>query len=513
VHLAALAVWTLTFSFLPSLLTGMPLRHLLSSDAEFYVALEATLMDPSLLKADRGFEYARWAKPGLETVLHRGIGQLASVTGTDIWTASIIVSIVSLLAFVSAIYVLAARTLFDKTLAFVVAAISAIPVHALSATTLGFQALGFLPRDLALTVALLVLIAYVEACKRGSGMVWVFVICGISANFYVLVFAHLCATLLVAEVIRVRRVRAHHIAYGALFVAAALPVLVSSLQMIGAATPVDAGIMRMRESYMLAFPLAASLRTTLRRVVIYTVVALPLAVVVRRYGSEVERRSVAIWRPVAVAALVITLAGVVIENTTTLWAYQISRTSLFFLLAAMMMSAVGFQVLCRLVLTSHARRAGLIALAGLLLVQSNLPSVYRNIRDLRASRDERLSLIDAADWLRQHAGHDDRVIIPTTADKDIALTLRAYSLRPLFVTEKDGGVSMLDGDQARKWLRRFTAAQQVFASRDAGGLLALMHSEQITYAVLPRDGGPVRADALKGEVVHGNRRFIIVRVL
>ena len=318
-------------------------------------------MDPSLLKADRGFEYARWAKPRLETALHRGIGQLASVSGMDIWTTSIVVSIVALIAFVWSIYVLAARTQFDETLAFVVAAVSGIPVHALAATTLGFQALGFLPRDLALTVALLILIGYFEACKSGSGMVWVFVICGISANFYILVFGHLCATLLVAEVIRVRRVHARHIAFGVLFVVAALPVLVSSLNMIGAATPVDAAIMRMRQSYMLVFPFAPALRTTLRRVVIYMVVALPLAVVAGRYGSELERRSVALWRPVALAALLITLAGVVIENTTTLWPYQISRTSVFFLLAAMMISAVGFQVLCRLVLSAAARPAGLVA--------------------------------------------------------------------------------------------------------------------------------------------------------
>jgi len=166
VHLAVLAAWALTFSLVPSIVTGVPLSRLLSSDAEWYVALEATLVDPSLLTADRGFAYSRWVKPGYETVWHRGIGGLASLSGLEIWTASVGVSIVTLVIFVWLIYALAARTLHDETLAFVIAAILVIPVHALAATTLGFQALGFLPRDLALTVALVILLAYFRLQTR-----------------------------------------------------------------------------------------------------------------------------------------------------------------------------------------------------------------------------------------------------------------------------------------------------------------------------------------------------------
>lgn len=512
-HLAVLAAWALTFTLVPSIVTGVPLSRLLSSDAEWYVALEATLVDPSLLTADRGFAYSRWVKPGYETVWHRGIGELASFSGLDIWTASVGVSIVTLVVFVWLIYALAARTLHDETLAFVIAAILVIPVHALAATTLGFQALGFLPRDLALTVALVILLAYFRACRCGSGMTAVFVACGVIGNFYILLFTHLCATLLVAEVIRARRVKVRHIGYAVAFVLAVLPAVASSLSTLRGAAPIDVAIMRMRQPYLLVLPFMPALETTLRRVVIYVLVAVPLAAIVDRYGSELERKSVAAWTPIALGALAVTVLGMVIENTTTLAPYQISRTSVFFLLASMMISAVGLQVLSRLWWTAAPRQAGLIGLTCLLLLQSNLPSVYRSIRDLRAGREERQSLLDAANWLRHYTDADARVLAPSTVDKDLALTLRAYSLRPSFVTEKDGGVSMVDGEQARQWLRRFRTMQETLASRDARALFGLMRSEGVTYAVLPVDGLPLPQDLVRASIVHEAGRFVVVRVL
>jgi hypothetical protein len=510
-QLLLLAAAALVFSLMPTLVSGISLSHLLSSDAEWYVALAARIADPAVLATDRGFAYAGDIKPGVENWLHWLVIGGARVTGVSLGAASVGASVVTLIAFVLLVYWLMVSTLEDDALAFVIALISVIPVHALAATTVGFQPLGFLPRDLALTVAVAVLVGYFTALRRGRGMPLVFLACGLLANVYILVFAHLVMVLWIAEVLREPRRWRRHAGAGLLFAAGAAPVLVGSVMYLNAGTAPDVEIMRMRHPYMMIFPLGDALRTTLRRVLIYTVVTPLLYAAGRRAATPRQRELIAPWARLAIAAFAVTVTGIVIENTTTLWPYHLSRTSAFFILSAMAicgwaLAAVGGRV-------SRPRRIlALATVALLLLVQSNLPSIYRHLQGVYGTRAERRDLLDAAEWLRQHTAPDDVVLVPTDVNEDLALTLRVYALRPVYVAFKDGGVSMFDGDKGRDWYARLRR-QQAALTAAPEVLGDLMRSEAVPYAML-RDVQADRLAATPGfTVVHRAGQFAIVRVV
>ena len=133
--------------------------------------------------------------------------------------------------FFAGVYVLMRRSLDNRAYALLIAGALIIPVHTLGGDTLGFQALGYLPRDAALALVPFVLMLYVKAVREES-LAWLepfsrlpsskgagrdttartalaasCVLCGLLCNFYVPLFPHLCATLLLAEVIRTRRIR------------------------------------------------------------------------------------------------------------------------------------------------------------------------------------------------------------------------------------------------------------------------------------------------------------------
>src|SRR5688572_8753501 len=512
VHVLVLLAAVALFSQLPRLASGIPLGRLLSSDAEWYVALTARMADPAILAADAGFRYASGVKPGVENWLHWLVIGTARATGSDFGSASVALSILTLVAFVLLVYWLMASTLGDEPLAFVIALLCVIPVHALAATTLGFQPLGFLPRDLALTGAVGLLGCYFAALRRGRGLALVFLACGLFANVYILVFAHLAAVLWVAEVIREPRAWRRHLVSGLMFVAGAAPVLAGTLAYLGSATPPDIPIMRMRHPYMMIFPLGDALRTTLRRVLIYAVLT-PLAwAVVRRVGTADQQRAIAPWSRVAQAAFAVTLAGIVIENTTTLWPYHISRASVFFILSAMAICATGLYALGVRYAGAAGRAVGLALVALLLLMQSNLPSIYRHVQLVSATRVERQELLDLSDWLLLQTPPAQVVLVPTDVNEDLALTLRVYALRPVFVTFKDGGVSMLDGDKGRDWLARLRAQETALAG-SPGALADLMQRERIALAVLRGAAAEAAERSPAFSVVHRAGRFVIVRVV
>jgi hypothetical protein len=358
-------------------------------------------------------------------------------------------------------------------------------------------------------VSLLLLLAYFHVIGNHRRMGFVFLACGLVGNFYILVFSHLFATLWVAEVFRAHGIRWRHLAYAALFAAGALPTFLATFSALTAAAPLDIAVMRLRHPYMMIFPLGPALATTLRRVLIYSVVTPVLAWVAARHGNDAERRGLQRWMPVLAGAAAVSVAGIIIENTTTLWPYHISRASVFFILAAMMVCAVGLEAAARLVAASWARPLAAVCLLGLLLVQSNLPSVYRHLRDLRDSRLERQNLLAAAAWLRNNTTDADRLLAPTSVDQDLALTLRAYALRPIYVSFKDGGISMLDGEAGQDWYRRLQRQQDALRSPDSGALVKLMRQERVRYAVLQNMDMRFPGSA---DVVHQAGHLTIIRL-
>jgi hypothetical protein len=510
VHRIVLIVAALLMSALPSWISGIAYGRLLSSDAEWYVALAARISDATFFATDRGFAYAGGVKPGFENALHWIVIAIARVIGTDLASASVVVSAVNLVAFVLVLYWLLTRTMADDTLAFVVALALIIPVHALAATTLGVSPLGFLPRDLALTVAIGVLGAYFAALDRKRGMWLVFLSCGLFANF---LHARIRAS--GGGVVGCRSAaRTRRLAPSSRRCRDLRGRCRSGNRHVGALPPrggagrrgdhADAPALHADLSAWTGSPDQLSAR------LIYVGLLPFIYLGLRRYGLVTP--GMRAWLQVALAALLVAAAGVVIENTTTLWPYHLSRASVFFLLSATVVCTYGLATLGERLGGRWGRAAGVTAAILLLLIQSNVPSVYRHLEGLRSSGQERRELLDVADWLRTSTSRDAVVLAPSTEQRESRVNAPGlWAALRLCVVQ--GRWRVADGRRQGANLGRPSAAADQRARQSRSGDARLTDA---TRGNCVRRTGPRRArrnSASGVSAVHRVGRFVVIRVV
>lgn len=496
-HIALLVIGALIFSLLPKWVSGLPFKHLLSSDAEFYTHA-MRVMHQGLSAGQAGIPMD--TKPLGDLILNRAIGGLADSSHLDLLGLTVYLSIASLIGFVLAVYALSLVTLRDRGWAFFLAAICIIPVHALGGTTFGFQALGFLPRDFALGLAIGVLVLYALAVQRGS-LRWLyatFMACGLCANYYSICFVHLCAVLLCAELIRTRRFSPHLLGFGAIWALSAAPALWDLTSKTGTWAPVDVPIMRRRNGFMIASPLFAALSRYLRRFIIHILMALAGGFLVERFAGREMRERMRPWIAIALASTAIAIFGLILEAKTEYLRAFFSRASLFLTIASMLLTLAGIHALMERWTPSRARLATAIVAGGLFLVQSNLPSVFRYLRDLRTSREQKNRFFTAIEALAAATPPSATILAPSPEMNDIAASLRTYANRRIFVSYKDGGVTLVDGARGRDWLGRYQRQEMALGSRESSALNAFMLAEKIDYAFLPDDSTLARDAAKTG---------------
>ena len=503
--------WAVLFSMFPRFFWNLPLRYLLSSDAEFYINFIQMYLDPHIFVRDEMLRQVVW--PVGTRFLFQYLSYIARLINIDLLQWSIDLSFISIALFLLGLYWLLRYSLKSNMFAFIITFFSVIPVHVLGGTTYGFQALGFLPRDLALGLSMYVLLLYFHALKRGKPIFLqlCFLVLGILANGYPLLFFHFFVILLFAEMIRVRTLSTSLFVYAGLFLAASAPAWLDMIINYSPATPIDIHLLRLRVGYMMASPIIGALTQYLRRFILYFVFIMAIYWPVSRWASENERRILKPWLVIAASSFLIAVVGVIVETLTPFAKYVISRTSIWFTLSAMVITCLGLRIIFNRYFPRHALWLTVVAASTIFIGQSNLPSVYRYLRDGYENREQRFAFHMAVEELIAVSNQDDLVMAPSDEMNDIAASLRTYSRRSVYVTYKDGGIVVIDGELARRWYNRYQEAQSIFNSHDSGRLLNFMAQEDIDFAFIPADYYASSDPALVDHVAARTEHYLIIR--
>lgn len=503
VHCAVLIVCAIAFNLVPVIASDLPLSRQLSSDAEWYaVALMRVTVPPAIASDD---VYALELLPATEREALGLTVRLGQLTGLDLLDWSVLLSFVTVAVFVLGAYAVTRATL-PPSLALLVSLALIVPVHALGSTQLGFQAMGFLPRDLGLALSMIVLLGYIRAGRRTAPLAATFLLCGLLANVYSMLYAHLALVLLGAEALRDRGVRPRIFAFAMLLVIGALPTELEVLTQVRFSAP-DPEILRIRESSLLLSSLSSALTQLLRRPLIYAGLLVLLVTIARRMGRLRDNGMLTPWFAIATSSAAITVLGLVVENATPFVRYLPSRASVFFLFAAMVLCAALLPSIAEQWRGSRGRLIGIAALAAIFLVQSNVPTVARQIYDDVALAAERREVSLIAVRLAETTGSTDTFLAPADELPDIAASLRTYARRPTFVSFKDLGVVLYDGARGRALFGRWEAAQAVLRASEVDVIRSFLREHHIAAAVAP--------SAVRGSesLPIGDRfeRFVIVR--
>jgi hypothetical protein len=395
---------------------------------------------------------------------------------------SILISTLSLIAFLSGVYFLVLYSTKNTLLALLIGLVSVIPVISLGLSSWGFTVTGFVPKETSLAIAVWLLILYLRAIATESRkrMVFFFVLLGICANWYPPFFIHLAIVLLTVEVLRARAITKDQFLYGILFLVAAPLALYDIFVIGGHFTKPDLSIIYDHYGAPL-HSLSYLLLHYLRKQIIYAVVVGLLWYLHRRLVREDLTPLMRTWYFIWWSTLFWSLIGVGIEVFFPLYMkYLISRISVWFYLASMIVIASTGYAVWRATIKRSALSCLLFSAVVLLVLvsQTSLPSVYAGA----------LSLVHDAPTYKQYlavvtqASHyvPSGTLVLANPDGE-ANTVRAYGSTATYVAAKDGNVVLYDGRAAEAWFTRYKELQQIFAKKDFAAVQSFAQVHGLHY--------------------------------
>lgn len=509
-RLVIVFAWAIALHGIPQFLTGIPLRDQLEQDPQCFVNFWQQLLHPEIFAAD---ETMPRLLPAGETLCLHLFALLGRALHFDMYSWSVVLSFVSLMLYLAGVYAVVLYHFRNRSHAFWIAMLSAVPIRMLGASRLGFQALGFVPQDLALAVSFFLLLLYLRAVKTHSkkSAAFFFFLCGILCNFYPHLFVQMAATFLLTEIFRARKFQSALLFYAFCFAAGAAPAIVEILSRFGLSQPIDLPILRLRYQFMLILPLAPRALYYLRTFIVFALADAAILFWVFRAADKGERGPLHPWVSMASASFVLSIAGLVLESTTPFTRLLLSRASLWFGFSSLMMIFYGFLFAFRK--RSAAGRSGaaipMACFAIFFLLQSNLLTMAVKFYRAYQSREDRKNFLAAVRRLEEISRPEDLVVAPAGRQNDLAIEVRTYSKRPVYVAYKDGGVALIDGRLARQWWSRVQAVEAIFQDARGDTLLEWMAREGIRYAFIPESYARGNPD-LESHVVfqQGNYRIL-----
>jgi hypothetical protein len=215
---------------------------------------------------------------------------------------------------------------------------------------------------------------------------------------------------------------------------------------------------------------------------------------------------------IATNSFLLALLGIYLESTTQFIKYLISRTSLWFILSSMVITAYGFRIYFRRYHMHKAALLSIIAISILFIMQSNLPTTYRFLRDGYRNREQTKAFHLAISKLKEVTNEEDVILAPSEEYYDLAASIRTYSFRSIYVCYKYGGISVMDGAIAREWFERYRKITEVFKDRDPKVLINFMKDENIHYAFLPSSYYSRDDQFIKNYIITDTGHFLIIKI-
>ncbi len=445
---------------------NIPLYQHLSSDAELHIVhwRDYSRIDPNAFVKDEMF--ARDTRPQGELFMDVVMVRIGEFVGVDTLPWSVFVSMISLAIFLTGIYFLVSYSLQSAEIGFLVALGSVVPAFALGGTSWGFLAEGFLPRELAVGIAVWLLYLYFYGIRLASTkhIATVFIFAGILSNWYPVLFFHFMFVLLLADIICLRSIKKEHVLYGVLWAICAPFAFYDIFAKSSSVTPINISTMRSRFGYMLFDGFEYTFVRYLRRFIIYSALISGAYALSKNIFTDDENKIITPWRSIWLSSFFISIFGILIENYTPYTKFLFSRASLWFLFSSMVIVAYTTKAICAKKI-DYFKGSLLIPwtiVLSIFLGQSSIPSIYRELKDLSVDRSDYAHYIKTIKKMEEFVPAGDLVL----ADPKDANKIRAYGNRGIYVSWKDGGISLLDGKGGEEWISRMTETSAVFQTQD-----------------------------------------------
>ncbi len=484
-YLAIIITTAFVYSFGLIFFTGVPARYQLNSDAEVHLVhwREFSSNDRISLVNDAMFKLD--IRPKGELFIDKIIVKIGEFLGINILSWSVIISYISLLIFLSGVYFVVSRSLNNRLVGFLVGLGSVIPAFSLGGSSWGLPANGFLPRDLALGLAVWLFGLYLFGIKNRS--IWnirlMFLVMGLLANWYPLLFFHFSLALILADIIRLKSLKLDHILYGLIFCTGAIFAISDIVSKSLNFTAINMEAFRGRFSYLLLESWEYAFFRYLRRFILYLMAVIAIYFAGRKYFSRDSLSLLKPWHSLWLSSAVLSLLGLYLENYTSFARFFISRLSVWFIFSSMVIVAYSIWLAADHRSNMDYKIPAIFAALIIFLGQSMIPTAYRHARDLRANSESYLKEMATIEKLKEITALGDLIFM----NPDRAGKIRTYGARGTYVSWKDGNIAVLDGVGALEWSRRLKEADESFNSGSFAKIAAFGRANNIKYFLYNED--------------------------
>jgi hypothetical protein len=423
--------------------------HLLS-DAQFYVLSGEQLAGKNL--ADR-LMLPIDAKPFGEQFLLFFFATIAKNFGFGFEVFSLWLSRFLHLGFVISVFHFCLACKLSSRASIFVALVSILEVHILGGTTFGIRGFGFLPRDLGQIISILTLSIYVrQRLDTRTKFSPTFSLLFLAGLFlYPLSVIHLCLLLIIVEIPKFSFLRSAFekpyayfnvgIASLCLFV---VWVILDDRSILQAPT---LDLIKFRNSFMMFDPERMESWLYIRRFLTELGLFIAILVIVKKTKFKLNELVIKIF----FIGSLISIIALFIEAHTTFLSLFLSRLS-FFSHAAFMVILISF--LGQLLRISNlAQKLLIFAFSSVFfLLHLNLSTIYR-WADAEKLNNANLMFLKkkVCPIVRNDFPNNRKVLIFSNSNKDLANTIRYACRIPVYVTYKDGGITLSDGVRGKEW--------------------------------------------------------------
>ena len=508
-HRILLAAGIVVLVFIPKWVTGLPFSQLLSSDAESWVYhLQKVAFE------DKQHVESTKSKPNTAYFIRqlRAIIEMGKITGLSASLLSVYISIFCLIIWVFTFYEIAKICLPDPRWAILPGLLSIIETHILGGSTLGFRALGFLPRDLASVIALLLVTLYVVGSSKRRGILIISSFVGAGFLFYLYPpqSVVLFLVLAIADILQEKKISFILACSLAGYLLVCSPYAVELLNTNAGESHIEINIMRARNKFMLVTGFNLDSLRYLRRFAAHSLICfVSIWMLFNKYKT---RPNIVPIIYISISGFFLTIIGLIIECNTEYLRLFVSRASAYL--------TIGTLILCTAALSEYVKdkitRKRAIAVCGVvlaLLLQTNLTTLIRYWTQIASDREEIRAVMEMCESIKGSTDRASLLLVPYTEQKDIAATVRTYSEREVYVCDTEGGVSFVDAKAAKDWEARVQKQNNVLKTSDPATLSKFMFSEKILY-VLFRSCDPFGDAVLKSaqfELIFSNPYLLLIK--
>ena len=442
-----------------SLSRGLAPEKCLSSDAESWVYQASQLQILKTPISDYSY---------LNIFLNLLV-KATQVTGFSIFSTSILMSWACSIVFGFLCFKIAEVFLaFEYSVLF--SALCLLETHVLGGTTFGCSPFGIMPRELALCIAIYILYIKLSFSVNSAATIKNTLIITYGATgilFYIYPPQALGLFLLILgfDLINVRGSKNLKQLIIALltFGLIATPFAVSYLMATKAGTPVDQNILKQRNSFMLLTGFDTNTYLYLRRFLYQTTILIAAAVFIAKvYPRWFRDRAKSYLIPFIIVSLLLSVLGLYLEKNTGLITLFISRSSIFY--------ALFFYLFCLLMLQKYNQetqiklKVPIIFLVVIsLMINTNIFGFIRQCRSEFILQPKTLEFFSIIDKHAYKVEKGSLFLVSYSPERDYAAMFRSYTGLGVFVCDKEGGISLVDGDLAKNWANRTRVQNQILS--------------------------------------------------